>query len=434
MKVLLSIISLLIYTAAINTDPTGQGKPSENKCLECHAAVLQEKVKHLPVQDNCIACHAPTGKEHPGSKEKGFMLTKEIPQLCYSCHEVKNNKKNVHSPSGKGKCMNCHTPHSSPGPGLLIKYPVATLCQECHKIDMTGKKSQHKAVTDGSCLNCHDPHQSDFKKLMKSDRPLLCLNCHEKIKEEMKLKTVHPPFERNCLICHSGHSSDEDHLLSQKATKLCFVCHDDVQADIGELSYIHSPLKGENSCFTCHSPHASADKKLLLTNEMNTCLNCHNKSTSADNKPIVNIAQMLQTNKYIHGAIEKDGCSSCHRPHASKREYLLSGSFPLGNYSVGKKENFELCFTCHSSELIEQQYTSNVTGFRNGMVNLHYLHIHGNKGRNCLFCHDVHVAMNKFLIADKVQFGNWEMPLKFSSDGNGGSCYPGCHDEKQYKR
>jgi len=434
MKILLSIISLLLLIATMNANFGIQGKPSENKCLECHAAVLQENVKHHPVQDNCSGCHVSNGKEHPGGKEKGFKLIKEIPQLCYICHEVKNNKKNVHPPSGKGKCMSCHTPHSSPNPGLLIEYPVATLCQECHDIELTGKKSQHKAVADGNCLNCHDPHQSDFKKLMKSDRPLLCLNCHEQIRELTKLKNIHPPFERNCLICHSGHTSDEDHLLSQKATELCFGCHDDVQADLQELSHIHPPLKAENSCFTCHSPHASADKKLLLTNEKKTYLNCHNKSIPADNGSIVNIAQLLQTSKYIHGAIEKEGCSSCHRPHASKNQYLLASSFPLDKYPVGNKDTFALCFTCHNSELIEQQYSNTATGFRNGNKNLHYIHENGNKGRSCVFCHDVHAAMNRHLIPDKVPFGNWEMPIKFVSQENGGSCSPGCHEEKHYKR
>jgi len=434
MRIILSIILLLTYVDVINADYNGQVDPAGEKCLDCHATVLQEKIKHKPVQENCGNCHVSTGKEHPGGKEKGFKLIKDIPQLCYSCHEVQNNKKNVHPPSVKGKCMSCHTPHSSAGPGLLIMYPVATLCQECHDVDMTGKKSQHKAVTDGNCLNCHNPHQSDFKKLMKSDRPFLCMTCHEKIKEEIKLKTVHPPFERNCLICHSGHSSDEDHLLSEKATDLCFGCHDDVQADLAELAYIHPPLKNENSCFSCHSPHASADKKLLLTNEKNTCLNCHNKSFSAGNKPIVNIAQLLQTSKFVHGAIEKDGCSSCHRPHASKNQYLLAAAFPVSNYSVAKKDTFALCFTCHKSEMIEEKFTNTATGFRNGATNLHYVHIHGNKGRSCLFCHNVHAAMNQHLITDKVQFGNWSMPVKFDEEVDSGTCSPGCHEEKHYKR
>ncbi|MCK4993003.1 MAG: hypothetical protein KAS29_21040, partial [Bacteroidales bacterium] len=80
------------------------------------------------------------------------------------------------------------------------------------------------------------------------------------------------------------------------------------------------------------------------------------------------------------------------------------------------------------------EVTTTATNFRNGDQNMHFLHINGTKGRNCNLCHDMHGSPNEHLIADKVMFGNWEMPVGFKALENGGSCLTGCHAEKQYVR
>ena len=56
------------------------------------------------------------------------------------------------------------------------------------------------------------------------------------------------------------------------------------------------------------------------------------------------------------------------------------------------------------------------------------------KGRNCNLCHNVHGATNQHLIENKAWFGNWEMPINYKAFENGGSCAPGCHEEKKYIR
>lgn len=49
-------------------------------------------------------------------------------------------------------------------------------------------------------------------------------------------------------------------------------------------------------------------------------------------------------------------------------------------------------------------------------------------------CHGIHGADNPHLIADKVKFGQWKMPLNYKVTENGGSCLPGCHATKEYSR
>ena len=85
-------------------------------------------------------------------------------------------------------------------------------------------------------------------------------------------------------------------------------------------------------------------------------------------------------------------------------------------------------------KLLDAEETEWGTNFRNGDRNLHQLHINGNKGRNCRMCHNLHGSSQKFLIEEKVGFGNWEMKMNFVPEEQGGSCLPGCHGRLTYKR
>jgi hypothetical protein len=77
-----------------------------------------------------------------------------------------------------------------------------------------------------------------------------------------------------------------------------------------------------------------------------------------------------------------------------------------------------------------------LTRFRNGEVNLHWLHVNREKGRTCRACHEVHASKNPFHIRDAVPFGSkgWLIEIKFKQTTNGGSCSPGCHSDKTYDR
>ena len=57
-----------------------------------------------------------------------------------------------------------------------------------------------------------------------------------------------------------------------------------------------------------------------------------------------------------------------------------------------------------------------------------------NGGQTCRACHDGHAGNQPKLIREKVQFGNWEIPVKFNKSNTGGSCLTGCHREYAYDR
>lgn len=306
-------------------------------------------------------------------------------------------------------------------------------CKDCHS-DKSENKFMHYPAED-ACDNCHmetgNEHPGDELGFDLADEmPGLCFLCHEEFKGDM----LHGPVEMGeCLMCHSPHGSENPSVLMTKSPDLCFDCHD--TKDIMESSpVVHGAANSGKSCMNCHSPHASSEPRLFIEEERKLCLSCHIRSVTKDGQKLAAIGRMLDPGHVVHGVFEEEGCSVCHKGHASSEVSLLNAAFPAGLYASGKPENFELCFTCHDPGLMEEENTSWATEFRDGERNLHYVHMHGEKARSCKLCHSVHGSHNQFMIADMVTFGNWDMPMGFTPVENGGSCSTGCHTELSYSR
>jgi hypothetical protein len=46
----------------------------------------------------------------------------------------------------------------------------------------------------------------------------------------------------------------------------------------------------------------------------------------------------------------------------------------------------------------------------------------------------MHASKQQAHVRSKVPFGNWEFPVRFKANIDGGTCESGCHDEKKYSR
>ena len=425
-------IIVIISISLIGFSVSGQIETGNKRCIDCHASLMGNKVVHAVASDDCENCHIANGIEHPQKGVKGFDLAEEMPSLCFICHED-NTKKYTHPPAEVGECLMCHSPHSSDNKGLLMSSPQATLCADCHDMSITEKQVKHKPVAEGTCSSCHDPHQSEFSKLLKAEKSQLCRDCHPSVYRQIALKSTHVPFEDDCGNCHETHSADNEKLLIQNSPDLCYDCHD-LQNTLDNAKVVHQIIYDDKGCSNCHTPHASENERLLVNNRTELCLSCHSKTISTEEKILANIGQYVAKGNFVHGAIDIDGCTVCHNPHASEKSLLLNGTFPDGQYAAATIENFDLCFTCHDPELMVTEFSTTATNFRNGELNLHFLHINGVKGRNCNVCHNVHGSVFAHLISDKVRFGNWEMPVYFKAWENGRSCNTGCHAEKKYTR
>lgn len=406
---------------------------SRESCLECHADLMAEEEVHPPATKSCDKCHKRTKAEHPREKVKGFELVAPVPDLCYTCHDPKNDGDYVHNPARKGQCLKCHFIHSSPNLYLVKEDTVSKLCFQCHELEHPEGNMIHGALLEGNCQGCHNPHQSDREYFLGSNTFRMCTSCHKKIKRAMRTEHIHPPAKVDCLSCHKSHDSKEAHLLDEKPKELCLDCHIDVHELVDKSKGVHGPVLDEKACLNCHSPHATANDNVLISPKKKLCLSCHNHTLRSEKGTTQNIGRLLRKAKHIHPPINEYGCTICHNPHASDESHLLSESFPSGNYGVATSENFQLCFKCHNSAIIEDKNYAG-THFRNGDLNLHYFHINGKKGRSCRTCHDMHASQQEHLISNKVFFGKWEMPVEYKATETGGSCANGCHTAKTYSR
>ncbi len=411
---------------------------SVKTCTDCHDDLLNDETVHAPARKDCKRCHVSNGVEHPQDNPDiiGFTLKKEVPGLCYECHAPMNVEEFVHAPAQKGKCITCHNPHSSPNLYLVKENPVSKLCYECHDLKIPKGNLIHGAVSDGNCQGCHNPHQADNKSFIantKLDR--LCKKCHKSIRKELKKKSVHAPFKKKaCFDCHNPHSSKEANLSDLKPQELCFSCHEDTHNTIKNAKLVHQAVNKTKACLNCHSPHSSTEKFNLLDKEKELCLSCHNKTIASDTGSIQAIGPLLKEGNTVHKVIDEEGCTVCHKPHESDQNSLLNKAFPAKEYVKATPANFELCFSCHNKQLFANPITETATNFRDGDQNLHYTHIKGDKGRSCTLCHDPHGSVNNYMIKEKTQFGNWQMPIDFKLLKNGGSCLTGCHVERSYER
>jgi predicted CXXCH cytochrome family protein len=443
------IILLILFIPAISFSiwiRNGASKPvhkesqdpiyreNEKDCKYCHSNIIKHNNLHAPVGDDCTTCHQSTGNPHPKSSIKGFTLAEKEPELCFICHEQNTNKSRLHEPVEKDKCTSCHSPHGSEYKNLLSKPTTSALCKSCHKLNISDKSHIHAPIETGGCESCHEPHQSDFEFLLIKDKNELCSTCHTGIETEKKAKYIHPPFDDNCSNCHNPHASTGNLLLNSETPGLCYECHSDVETGLKGSKSIHQPVEDERNCLNCHSAHSSSNVNLLSSEGIQFCFGCHDKEINTKDHVIQNMKVKYEVSKYKHSAIESGGCTGCHQPHSSNHQALLVNSYPEGNFVNGTPETYELCFNCHDASMITEQNTDNATGFRNGTGNLHYLHVQGEKGRNCSICHDIHASANKFLIKSRTTLGTWEMPMHFLFKETGGSCRTGCHIELSYDR
>lgn len=311
-------------------------------------------------------------------------------------------------------------------------------CVECHE-ETVEKDVVHGATNE--CVSCHESNGKEhplegvvgFK--LYDEGANLCYTCHEDAPVQFKKKYVHKPVKKGeCAECHEVHSSDNKNLVVANSPELCYSCHEEFEKDRPVAMSVHNPsFENEESCSLCHTPHASTQKRLLTDKSKQLCLNCHNEEIEFEDRIIANIEKQLDESSHLHKALKKR-CTSCHNAHFSKKNVqLLKETYPTANYAKGIEENYALCFNCHDTDLLNLEKTTTMTEFRNGDVNLHYLHINKDKGRTCTNCHDSHAANNTKLIAKTRKFGKWNMPLEFEEDENGGSC-KGCHKKLRYDR
>jgi predicted CXXCH cytochrome family protein len=405
---------------------------------ECHADVGDHENIHWPnftEAGECQKCHEPAEDLHEFSLQ-------DPPELCTGCHEeiaVKlQSGKTVHDPAED--CTDCHSPHGGDVDGLLLEVETADdlkpLCFGCHDSEMVEGEYAHGPAEQGECTLCHDPHASSSNSLLLAEGVELCGDCHDDVAELVETsESVHSPVDDGCPECHNPHSGPSEFMLAAEGKEVCNECHDDVVAEATEAAVDHAPAVDETGCLNCHSPHASNFESNLLKPQLELCLSCHDKPVASGDSTLTDMKKLLEENEQWHEPIRKDGCAGCHQPHGSANFRLLKKAFPPKFYAAFDLDQYALCFSCHEDLAITVERTRTLTNFRNGDRNLHFLHVNkAKRGRTCRACHELHASPDLPPIRERVQFGNWSMPIHFEKNETGGSCHPGCHSIKVYDR
>ncbi len=406
----------------------------------CHGNLKQAEKLHLPVkQGTCLSCHIQENSEHPDQSGSDFRLMAKGAALCYSCHDSLDEKMVIHSPISEGDCLACHNPHGASGPFLLnVGENQKDLCLTCHESTEFEQEFGHGPVELGVCTFCHDPHQADIPGLFRENAQDVCISCHDDFGQGMQQAAfIHPAIqELSCVGCHFAHGSERAGLLKQEGEELCFGCHEEIENKYVTSKSRHGALYIDKGCENCHFVHYSDYENLLYNEELNICLDCHGQDNYSKSKKLRNIKREIDGKTYLHGPLAEAQCSSCHDPHGTDFPDLLVSSYPSAFYAAYSPGRYNFCFQCHEAGILEKPETTELTSFRNGALNLHYLHVvREKKGRTCQSCHQSHASDGKKLISSTgAQFGSWQIPLRFTISERGGSCVPGCHRQMDYDR
>ena len=209
-----------------------------------------------------------------------------------------------------------------------------------------------------------------------------------------------------------------------------------METKIKSFKFKHGALAWGTGCLTCHTHHFSNNKILLKSPAGELCIACHQVQLEQNDLRVEkNFTIFSPKHPTKHFPFLKGQCAECHEPHGSNQEKLLAASYSKEIYGKFTKDRYALCFKCHDINLASLQRVAGVTNFRNGEVNLHYLHIREHKkGLGCETCHSAHSTAGQKLIRTWIPYYDLQLPLEFRYTPTGGSCVTACHKLKSYDR
>jgi predicted CXXCH cytochrome family protein len=427
---IIAVVMILAAHAWAVEKPTSPQKTCVTE--DCHADYAKQAFVHGPVSlGDCKSCH-----EAVDPNEHTYTLARTGRDLCEYCHLDQAAKAYVHEPLTTGDCTECHDPHSAANKALVHGETVADLCRECHETGMD-VKFPHGPVAVGECTICHASHSADHASLLVDEPTNLCFSCHVVTKEELgKFEFVHEPARNDCIGCHNPHGANNMRMLKAEAPQLCYTCHEDIETIAETSRYKHSAVTDKDGCLHCHTPHASTIEFELKAAPMSLCESCHDAPVAkADGELIASFTAEVENKKFLHGPVAQQDCKGCHAVHGSEHFRLLVKDYPRLFYAPFSTENYALCFSCHPESLVLTERTGDLTDFRNGDLNLHYVHVNKpERGRTCRSCHATHASDLPKHVRETVPYGAWDLPIQFKKTETGGSCQPGCHLAFGYDR
>jgi DmsE family decaheme c-type cytochrome len=255
-------------------DDEGAGYSASALFKGKHAQRGNKRAPFGPGGLQCEACHGP-GAQHAskGSKKTltintfkadSFLSVEQRNQACLSCHNgpTHNAWQGSAHERAQVSCADCHKMHRDRDPALT-KATEADVCYRCHAKQRADfrKTSAHPVRTGGmACSDCHNPHGSSAPAmLVKPTLNQTCYSCHAEKRGPMLWE--HAPVAEDCGLCHTPHGSVRPALLTQSPPLLCQQCHS--PAGHPSVARTGASLPGGSaggavyqvagSCTNCHS-------------------------------------------------------------------------------------------------------------------------------------------------------------------------------------
>jgi len=298
----------------------------------------------------------------------------------------------------------------------------------------------HAPYEMGECSICHENSDPAAPGPITGEVNDLCFTCHVEFQDMLtEFAAIHSPVEDTCTDCHNPHNSREPKLLLAGTVDLCLSCHDDIGATVAGSAVQHDVVTTGRACLTCHTPHASNVEMQLTALPYDLCVDCHGANDMVDDQggTLTNLRDLIATAHMSHGPVENKDCSACHLTHGGDNFRMLQSDYPDKFYAGYDATNYDLCFSCHENDVFESEFTTTLTGFRDGDRNLHFIHVNKERrGRTCRACHEVHASPQAHMIRDSVPYGSsgWELKINYTKTDTGGSCAKTCHPTKPYNR
>lgn len=227
------------------------------------------------------------------------------------------------APGGALSCLGCHSDATS---RAVLDTPHAISADD------------RTPFADADCESCHGASpehrrlpripvamqfsggQDAYAAAPVSDQNQVCLGCHENGGRTHWPGSSHEFADLACVSCHNIHSRQDNVLSAITQSQVCFECHAEKRSQLQRRSH-HPVLEGLMACTSCHNPHGSTAESLLTANNvLETCTECH--------------AEKRGPFLWEHQPVS-DNCTNCHNPHGSTQNRLLSVRQPF------------LCQGCH---------------------------------------------------------------------------------------
>jgi len=278
-------LAVWIYSASAfsqSADEIREGKV----CANCHAnALMVWTGKHgtkadarAPISVGCAMCHGDPAehlKSPANAMPKRFskMPSAEKNEVCSTCHQ---GRARIHWAGSTHErrdvaCSSCHKVHVAHDP-VRDKLTQSDVCFSCHKEQRVqiNRPSRHP-IREGliACSDCHNPHGSVGPAMMVRDNVNdTCYTCH--MEKRGPFVRTHQPVQENCALCHNPHGTTNPNLLRQRSPFLCQQCHEPTShrgniANLTGTSTSASTLA--RGCMNCHTQIHGTNNPSDISNE-----------------------------------------------------------------------------------------------------------------------------------------------------------------------